>query len=401
MPLGKGAGRRVDGEDRGIRGLPAPFSRTFVIVEARVGFRFSRLLSAAISVATLAVVLSAGACNSPTTPTPPPPPIPDPPQISCPTVPAQTSPNGQAMAVSFTPSVILGAAPVTTTCTPASGTLFTVGSTAVSCSAVDARQRSASCSFTVVVQPPPRIALTRFLAFGDSITWGEDGTTTLTFSLNKALSLDYPGIRLVGREYPTVVQQLLQTRYATQILTVDNQGERGEYARDATTLTRFRNLVFSGRYDVVLLMEGTNDIWNGFTGGDTTGIAPAITALRQMIRDARSRGVRVFLATIGPGNPAGLRGLQRYQAIPPLNAEIRLLATSEGVPLVDVFQAYNNNFAYLSADGIHPNAEGFALIATTFYDAIRRELEVRTLTPTMSTLPSEESRAFRPAEFVR
>ena len=36
---------------------------------------------------------------------------------------------------------------------------------------------------------------------------------------------------------------------------------------------------------------------------------------------------------------------------------------------------FNNNFAYLSADGTHPNAEGYALIASTFFDAIRRDLE--------------------------
>lgn len=100
-----------------------------------------------------------------------------------------------------------------------------------------------------------------------------------------------------------------------------------------------------------------------------------------MIRDARSRGIRVLLATIPPANPAGARGVTRYMAIPLLNAEIRTLAVSEGVPLVDVFSAFNNNFAYLSVDGLHPNADGFALIASTFHDAVRRELEVTTLAP--------------------
>ena len=45
----------------------------------------------------------------------------DPPQISCPAAISQVTPTGQPMTVSFQPTVTLGAEPVTTTCTPASG----------------------------------------------------------------------------------------------------------------------------------------------------------------------------------------------------------------------------------------------------------------------------------------
>jgi lysophospholipase L1-like esterase len=299
----------------------------------------------------------------------------DPPRITCPALPPETLTSGQSMVLTYLPTVANGEPPVTITCTPASGSTFSIGTTPVSCSATDARQRTSSCAFNIVVQPPPRLMLTRFLAFGDSITAGEDGNTTLTsFSLEHFLRVYYPTFILRGREYPTVLQGLLAARYTTQQPTVDNRGVSGEYAAAATTLTRFVERVASRSYDAALLMEGANDILGG-TGGNPLGVAPTIANFRRMIAEARSRGVRVFLATIPPANPADARGATRYQVVPMLNAEIRALAVAEGVPMVDVFDAFNGDFSLLSVDGLHPNAEGFARIASKFYDVIRQDLE--------------------------
>src|SRR6202008_3640714 len=87
--------------------------------------------------------------------------------------------TGQPLPVVYgTATVVGGATPVTTSCNPGSGTQFAIGTTAVSCTATDSRQRTDKCDFAVVVQAPARISLTRFVAFGDSITLGEDGNTT-------------------------------------------------------------------------------------------------------------------------------------------------------------------------------------------------------------------------------
>ena len=51
-------------------------------------------------------------------------------------------------------------------------TTFPVGSTRVACAASDSRGNAASCSYDVVVAPPP-LPRTSFLAFGDSMTAGE------------------------------------------------------------------------------------------------------------------------------------------------------------------------------------------------------------------------------------
>ncbi len=299
----------------------------------------------------------------------------DPPQIVCPSVPPQPSSTGLPVSVSYQPTVTLGAEPVTTSCNPVSGSTFPVGTTPVTCTATDVQRRTSTCTFNVVVQQPPRIGVTRFVAFGDSVTWGEDGALTLTGALRDFMSLGIQGVRLSGREYPTVLQQLLAARYTTQQPTVANQGVPGEKAADSATLSRFTAIVRSGQFDAVLLMEGTNDIYGG-TGGNPPGIAPAIANLRRMIIEARSRNVRVFLATVPPQNPSGPRGALGYQTVPLLNAEIRLLASAEGVPLVDVFDAFGGNLSLLGPDGLHPTAEGYATIANRFFTVLRDRLEV-------------------------
>jgi hypothetical protein len=89
----------------------------------------------------------------------PPPPPTNSLSMNCPTPPTASSSDGNPIAVSFDdPAVAGGVSPVTTTCTPASGTQFPVGSNALTCTATDAAQQTASCSSVVVVLstvPPP------------------------------------------------------------------------------------------------------------------------------------------------------------------------------------------------------------------------------------------------------
>ena len=73
--------------------------------------------------------------------------------ISCPS-PVLTSPDGNSISVTLTPTVSGGVAPVSTSCSPASGSKFSVGTTSFSCTAVDVTQQKASCTSTVVVLAP-------------------------------------------------------------------------------------------------------------------------------------------------------------------------------------------------------------------------------------------------------
>ena len=79
--------------------------------------------------------------------------------ISCPS-PVLTSPDGNSISVTLTPTISGGVAPVSTSCSPASGSKFSVGTTSFSCTAVDAAQQKASCTSTVVVLAPSQPAPT-------------------------------------------------------------------------------------------------------------------------------------------------------------------------------------------------------------------------------------------------
>jgi lysophospholipase L1-like esterase len=331
--------------------------------------------------------LLASACASSTTPTPPPPPTEDPPKITCPVVPPIQLLTGTVSApIAFAPTTTNGKAPVTTACVPASGSTFPVGVTPVACTATDALQRTDVCSFSITVLavvPPPKLAVTRFFAFGDSITKGEDGnaqTSTSPFRSRVLLP--------IAQTYPGALQQLLVDRYKTQSPNVENWGNPSEAITDSGTLNRFVTLTSSGNYDAALIMEGTNDLYkarNG-TGIKDQVLAAAVAGLRTMVRDAKSRNIRPFLATIPPMNPAGFRGaVYGSEFVADFNESIRQVASLENVPLVDVYQAFGGNLTLLSTDGVHPNAGGYQKIADTFFTSIKSGGELTTTTTTTTS----------------
>lgn len=181
----------------------------------------------------------------------------------------------------------------------------------------------------------------------------------------------------MSQTYPSVLQLALQARYTTQSPTVTNAGLPSEKAGDSDTLSRFNAQVASSSYDVVLLMEGSNDLANR----DSRDIPPAVANLRTMIRNAKSRNLRPFLATVPPmvaGRPRALA----WSLVPELNAQIRSAASAEGVPLVDIEAGFGSSFdQYIGFDGLHPNESGYAKIAEVFFTAIRTSLE-QPATPT-------------------
>jgi lysophospholipase L1-like esterase len=328
---------------------------------------------------------------SPSSPTPVDP-YPNGPTILCPAAPTPVvSPNSQPVSVPYgTPAAVGGAPPVSTSCTPASGSLFPVGTTKVTCTGVDTRQRTGTCSFDVVVQATPVISMTQFVAFGDSITWGEDGDPEVLCGSNnnatpQSFGLIRPRVQVQpeSAQYPGALRQKLAARYTTQAgqLLVDNAGQPGEPAAPLSTLGRFQSVLRSKPYEAVLLMEGTNDIFYG----DPTQIAPAINGLNNMINEAKRQRVRPFLATVPPMVPGGTRACGN-RLVAPLDDQIRALAAAQGVTLVDVYAGMGSSYAqYFGPDGLHPNVAGYDNIATTFFNALKTALEV---TPTTTAMPT-------------
>jgi len=333
------------------------------------------------------------------TPTKPPPvdPYPDGPTIKCPDSVTVTSPTGLPTIVIYgSTSVTGGAPPVTDSCTNPNQSTFPLGTTDVVCTATDSRQRTSSCTFRVTVQAPPKLSVTRFVAFGDSMTVGEDG--------NLVVSEFGPFVQ-VSAPYPSLLRSLLAARYTTQSTSVSNQGLRGEpLAYKSAALPppappRFSQVLAGGQYDAALILEGANDLQNR----DDHDIPPAIAALQSMVRDARSRGVRVVLATLPPENPQGRLGLA-WSLVPTFNTQLKAMAAAENVPFADLYVAFGGDqpdFSLLSSDGLHPNQTGYQKVADTFFDVIKKNFELpaqqllQTQSTTTATSPRADPRAVR------
>lgn len=317
----------------------------------------------------------AAACGSGPTPPPPPPAAPT---VSCPASVTLESPDNVPMPVTFTvPTASGGQAPVSVTCSAQSGANFPLGNTLVTCTATDSLQRSATCNFNVAVTPTPRISKTKFLAFGDSITEGQCGPDDLKCTT-----------------YDERLKLLLQQRYTRQTFELINEGMGGEAASDDVPLCcgntqagtdRLPKVLASRTFEVLLLMEGTNDLL-GIPS--SSGVESAERALDEMVRDARAAGKDVFLATIppmrypnpGPGKPLDAPG----PWVPVLNERIKSIASSRGAVLVDVYAALIGDIAgNISNDNLHPSDKGLQLIAETFYAAVRARYDI-TPTPASS-----------------
>ncbi|HEY8884322.1 MAG TPA: hypothetical protein VIO35_03340, partial [Chloroflexota bacterium] len=117
------------------------------------------------------------------------------------------------------PTATGGVPPIAISCSIASGAAFVLGSTVVTCSGTDGI-RIGQCGFTVtLVAAVPMLRVTTFLAFGDSITAGENGEPDLL-----PMFLDIPN------SYEVKLQALLTQRYTAQTPTVILDGVGRETA---------------------------------------------------------------------------------------------------------------------------------------------------------------------------
>jgi lysophospholipase L1-like esterase len=267
-----------------------------------------------------------------------------------------------------------GAQPIETSCTPTIGASFGVGTTTVSCSTVDAQQRTASCSFDVTVVVPT-LPVTSFVAFGDSITWGSNGMCVrrfggdpTTWAFQDLQSL-WANVNAPSAAYPGVLETLLENRYRLQSFTVAHEGKPGEAVTGSATFPRFVAALDAHAPDVLLLQEGVNDVHGRRS---PTAIADALGA---MIREAKGRGIPVLLGTLLPERDGACRAFAPERIVP-ANVQIRAVAAREGAVLVDLYQQFvGQEAALLDEDGLHPSVAGYARIAETFFNRIRETFE--------------------------
>ena len=212
---------------------------------------------------------------------------------------------------------------------------------------------------------PAVLKATVFVAFGDSQTEGK----TSVFPENGRDCPDASLTPLTNASYTLKLQGLLTARYTTQIFAVWNAGCGGEPTTDA--LPRLRYVLTSIHPQVLLLMEGANDLFNA---PSASAIPPAVAAMRQMIREARPQVTAVIVGTI-PGEVAGRSRAQGAPFVAAYNDALKEMAVAEGVTVADVYA--NFDAATLQgADGLHPTDAGYTKIAQIFFDTIKASLEV-------------------------
>jgi lysophospholipase L1-like esterase len=312
-------------------------------------------------IAILAAIVVAGCGSSPTEPTPP-----TTVTVSCPTAPVTVGQSVQLLATLTGPTAMGSDVTQTASWSSTNPSVATVAAggmvRAISpgTAAILATLQAAAGSCTVSVIGAPVLTVTRFMAYGDSITFGVVSGPVTTALRTLATPDAYPG----------KLEQMLRVRYPSLPITITNEGLPGESAVQAATSGRLAGLLRANRPEVLLLLEGYNDLLLG--GG--AAIPPATTALRTMVRDARSLGVQVLLAGLTPFRPGTQRG-GNAAFVPPFNDEVRMIAAAEGAIYVDTYTTFD--LSLVGMDGLHLTAAGYSRLAEIFSAQIVTTFERR------------------------
>ncbi len=207
--------------------------------------------------------------------------------------------------------------------------------------------------------PPPVLGITRILAFGDSMTYG---TTQAVYS---------PTLLTAGLpvSYPYKLEALLAATYTSQAIVTLNAGKPGEYATNPATRSRFDDTLTEAQPEVVLLMEGANDLNNIPAGSSINAkITATADALEDMVREAvERRHLKVMLATLPPQRPGG-RNAGAAGFLDSYNDALRRISVKRGATLVDVNAQFP--LSLIGQDGLHPTDAGYDKLAEIFRDAI-------------------------------
>ncbi len=151
-------------------------------------------------------------------------------------------------------------------------------------------------------------------------------------------------------------------------------------------LIRFRPDVIAHGPQVVVILAGTNDL-AGNTGPTT--LAAIQGNLQSMAELAKANGIRVVLASVLPvsdyelrdGKPIMQTGRRPPEQILALNKWLQEFTKSRGLVYLDYFSAMVDDKGFLknelSDDGLHPNVQGYAVMAPLAAAAIAASLKQR------------------------
>lgn len=201
----------------------------------------------------------------------------------------------------------------------------------------------------------------RWLAFGDSITRGDYDTG-------------------VGGGYPTRLTSMFGC--APGICEVFNAGKSGEKTYQA--VTRIRTvLAEDGPFDVMTLMEGTNDIFREYP------LESTLANLNYIAYQARLRGTDTVMASIIWYHPDGEHGRTKDDEVETLRDGVEDLTIQYSRYFVDIWdvlcpdshpdvhghgqtQCFNRHYSDVpNGDNRgHPIGSGYTMMANAFYNGL-------------------------------
>lgn len=155
-----------------------------------------------------------------------------------------------------------------------------------------------------------------------------------------------------------------------------NRGISGQTTEQM--LVRFREDAIDLKPAVVVVLAGTNDI-AGNTGDET--LEQIEDDYATMADLAKVNGVRLVFSSVMPINDYNQRSLKFFlqrspEKILALNAWLKKYCSDTGLVYLDYFSAMVDAQgmmkAELTADGLHPNAAGFAVMAPLAESAIEQ-----------------------------
>lgn len=205
-----------------------------------------------------------------------------------------------------------------------------------------------------------------YCAFGNSNTCGKyDGNTTKCNSTKKQ---DIEPLHPDG--YPGRLRKLAWLDCATHNCEVYNYGLPGEKTTEG--VTRLPDVLDGHAFDVLLLMHGTNDVFNGMSNNTIK------FNLGEMDDIASARGVDTVHGSIIRFHPDGEKGTSKDNQVANLRNRVSDLAAARNRYFADPWSVlcptrscFDSHYAYPEDIGLHPDASGYNLMATAFSSVIR------------------------------
>ncbi|MCM1349500.1 MAG: SGNH/GDSL hydrolase family protein [Firmicutes bacterium] len=141
-------------------------------------------------------------------------------------------------------------------------------------------------------------------------------------------------------------------------------------------LVRFREDVVNLRPETVVINVATNDIAeNNYPYDESRTMGNIMT----MVEVAEANGIKVILTSVLPADEFPWRKEIKDAAgkVKSLNRAIELYAKIKGIPYVDYYSVMVNPETGgmrdgLSRDGIHPTAEGYAIMEETLLPVLKK-----------------------------